>query len=201
MTRRANMNIGSARLSGCATCSRLLALAIAAGLWLSTQMVAAQGAEPSEQQVKAAFLVNFPKYVEWPPECFAKTNEPIVLAILGDARLEDELSKMVNGKTINGHPLKVKRMVEAESAGACHLLFIGASAQPQWPKILENLSQTSVLTVGDSDEFLKAGGMIRLARRDRKIRLEVDLQAAQAARLQISSKLLAVADVVKNTSN
>jgi hypothetical protein len=187
--------------SGIVTGLRLLGLGMTVGLWLGAQMAVGQEAGPSEVQVKAAIVANFPKYVDWPRECMTGINDPIVLVVLGDAALEDELCKMVSGKSVSGHPLMVKRDVQADAMGSCHLLFIGAAAQAEWPKIRENLREKSVLTVGDSDEFLKAGGVIRLVRRDHKIRLELDLPAARAAGLQISSKLLAVADVVKDKRN
>ncbi len=154
----------------------------------------------SEHQVKAAFLVNFTKYVEWPVENFGATNTPIVITILGDPDLAAEFGKIIVGKTINGHPLILRTISSAEQfTNDCHIVFISSAAR-RTAQLLSQLQNASVLTVGDEDDFLDQGGAIRFARRDRKIRLEVNLTATNEAKLKISSKLLSVADAVKGTA-
>lgn len=163
--------------------------------------VAADAPEVSEEQVKSAFLINFPKYVDWPPNAFAETNSPIVVAVFGETGLDQDLQKMIKGKTIMGRPLVFKRVTATEEfTSGCHVLFIDAATVQRTPDILSKLTGVSVLTVGESDGFLDSGGVIRLARRDRKVRLEVNLAAAGRAHLKISSKLLSVADVVMGKS-
>jgi hypothetical protein len=160
--------------------------------------VAAQETTPTEQQVKAAFLVNFPKYVEWPAACFAQSNSPIVLAVFGDAGLAEELARIIAGKHVNHHPLSVVSVaLKAELGDRCHVVYVGDSAQHLLPEILETVKGASVLTVGADERFIERGGMINLARKERKVRLEVNLPAAKAAGLTISSRLLAIADSVK----
>jgi hypothetical protein len=162
------------------------------------RMVAAEAPEVSEEQVKAAFLINFPKYVDWPTDALAESNSPIVVAIFGETALDRALRKMLAGKTVNGHPLVFKRVsTEEECDGGYHILFIGDGATRHTAEILGKLGGASVLTVGDSESFLDDGGIIKLAKRDRKIRLEVNLVAANRTHLKLSSKLLAVADVVR----
>jgi hypothetical protein len=156
----------------------------------------AQPTRPSEDQVKAAFLLNFPKYVEWPAEIFAATNSPITLATLGDTSLGEELREMVKDRIVNGRPLVFTVLTE-NAVHDCHILFVPEAAQRRLPAILEKLKGASVLTVGESDDFLDTGGAVSLVRRERRIRMEVNLAAAKQARLKISSKLLSVADVVK----
>ena len=152
----------------------------------------------SEAQVKAAFLVTFPKYVDWPAGAFAQSDSPMVLAVFGEADLTKEVQGMTEGKKINGHPLVFRQVTtEEECAHGCNILFIGAAEQPRAAAILSRIHGLSVLTVGDSGDFLEAGGVINLTRRDRKIRLNVNLTAAHDAHLLISSRLLAVADVVQ----
>ncbi len=175
----------------------LAAVMVAVVFPCAKTVLVAGAAEVSEDQVKAAFLINFPKYVDWPANVLAETNSPIVIAVFGETSLDGDLQKMIKGKTIMGHPLVFKRVAtEGECASGCHILFIDAGVRRPTPDFLGKLDGASVLTVGDSDDFLNSGGVIKLARRDRKIRLEVNLIAAGQAHLKISSKLLSVADVV-----
>jgi|ERR1035437_573065 hypothetical protein len=167
-------------------------------VWVFFVTVApAQVPAPSEQMVKAAFLVNFPKYVDWPAEAFATTNSPIVIAVLGEAKVADELQKIIAGRTVNGRSLVLKRLVAGEEPGLCHILFIAAAEQPHSSGMFAKLKGSNVLTVGESDDFIESWQIINLARRDRKIAVEVNLTAADHARIKISSKLLSVANVVK----
>jgi len=160
-------------------------------------IVAVDAPEVSEEQVKAAFLINFPKYVDWPSNAFAQADSPIVVAVFGEPSLQNDLQKMIKGKVIMGHPLVFKRVAtEEECAGGYQILFIDATAAQRIPGILDKLDGASVLTVGDSENFLDSGGVIKLVKRDRKIRIEVNLTAANRAHLKLSSKLLGVADVV-----
>jgi hypothetical protein len=179
---------------------RLLILVLAVLAFAYQELaVAADAPDVSETQVKAAFLINFPKYVDWPTDALAESNSPIVVAVFGETSLDGDLKKMLKGKTINGHPLVFKRVsTEEEAINGCHILFIGEESARRASTIIGKLDGTSILTVGDSDDFLDSGGVIRLARRDRKIRLEISLTAANRAHLKLSSKLLGVADVVRD---
>jgi hypothetical protein len=176
----------------------ILLMAMLGPGWVSPATAAE--AEASENQIKAAFLLNFPKYVEWPAEAHATTNSPIIVRILGNANLADEFKKISAGKTINGRPLLVQTAIpEAGSPADCHLLYLG-NAVRRPADLLAKLRGQSVLTVSTDDHFLENGGVIRFVRQERKIRLQVQLANAQQARLKISSKLLSVADVVKGHS-
>ena len=180
-----------------------LSVLLATVLSLALCAVVARADEPqlSEAQVKAAFLANFPKYVDWPAEAFAKTNSPIVIAVLGGNKLGDELSKMVAGKTIEGHPLFMNLVTKDEEITVgCHILFVGAAERQRFPAILKKMGKAPVLTVGESDDFLADGGIINLSKQDKRISLVVNLAAARKAGLRISSKLLNVAHVQKETS-
>jgi len=175
----------------------LVIVLVVLGLPCERFVAAADAPEVSEGQVKAAFLINFPKYVDWPEGTFPETNSPIVIGVLGETGLDGDLQKMIKGKSVMGHPLVFKRVAAGEElAGGSHVLFIDGATVQRAPDILSKLSAEKVLTVGDSENFLDRGGVIRLAKRDRKIRLEVSLASATQAHLKISSKLLSVADVV-----
>jgi hypothetical protein len=160
----------------------------------------AEEPQPSEFQVKAAFLVNFPKYVDWPTNTFAVMNSPIVIAVPGESRVVEEIQKVIAGRTINGRQIVLKRLASGAEPGACQILFISAAEQQLSPNLLAKLKDASILTVGESNDFLENGGIINLVRRDQKIALEVNLYAAATARINISSKLLSVASVVKGKS-
>lgn len=155
-------------------------------------------AEPlPESQVKAAFLVNFPKYVDWPTTAFAATNSPIVIAVLGKTEVTAELQKIIAGRIVNGRPMVLKQLAAGDETDGCHILFLAAAESQLAPALLLKLKDQSVLTVGESADFLERGGLINLTRQGRKIALEINLTAANQAGIKISSKLLSVASVVK----
>jgi hypothetical protein len=172
-------------------------LVLTVGWITGTAVSIAEEPLPSESQVKAAFLINFPKYADWPAEAFAETNSPIVIAVLGETPVTEEIQKVIAGRTVNGRKIVLKRLASGEAAGVCHVLFISAGEQRHSPDVLAKLKDAGVLTVGESDDFLESGGIINLARRDQKITLEVNLIAANKARIKVSSKLLGLASVVK----
>jgi len=158
-------------------------------------------ASVTEYQEKAVFLLNFTKYVDWPANTFATTNSPIVIGMYGENQIGEDLQKIVVGKIIGGHSIVVRSIDDPEAAGACQILFIAGADRKRAGEILEHVKQHPVLTVGEADTFLDQGGMINLAKRENRIRLEINLPATQQGRLQLSSKLLGVADVVKGRSS
>jgi hypothetical protein len=174
-------------------------LALAVGWIGGTPVSLAEEPQASEHQVKAAFLINFPKYVDWPAEAFARTNSPIVIAVLGETRVTGEIQKVITGRTVNGREIVLKRLASGEEPDACHILFVPEAEQQRSPNLLAKV-RDGVLIVGESDDFLERGGIINLARRGGKIALEVNLPAAEKARIKIGSKLLGVATVVKGKS-
>jgi hypothetical protein len=165
------------------------------GLGLGATSSRGGDAPPSEPQMKAAFLLNFPKYVEWPAGCFTEPTSPITVAILGDEAVASEFAALSDGKSVDGHPVKLIRNPTAAQCAECHILFIGSSEARKTPEIVTRLKCASVLTVGESDQFMEQGGMINLALRERRIILEVNLDATRLTELKISSKLMALARV------
>jgi hypothetical protein len=151
----------------------------------------------TEYQVKALFLFNFAKYVDWPAATLPTPDAPLIIGVLGQDNLNEDLSRVVDGKSINGHPILIKHITtEAEMAG-CQILFIGASENSRLEEILGKIAALHILTVGEDEQFWQRGGIINFTLREQRVRLEVNLSAALRAQLQISSKLLSVADVVK----
>jgi len=150
---------------------------------------------PSEAQLKAAFLLNFPKYVDWPASAFSQPDSPIIVGIFGDDPVAAEFATMSAGKAVDGRPIQLLRVTTPDQCRGCHVLFIHAGEDHKLPEILSAVRGANILTVGESDEFLNQGGMINLARHDRRIQLEVNLDATRQTELKISSKLLALATV------
>jgi hypothetical protein len=161
-------------------------------------LVAAPGhaQAPTEYQVKAIFLFNFSQFVDWPVVSFADDRSPLVIGVLGSDPFGATLDEIVRGETVNGRPLEVRRYGSVEQIDACHILFIERSQDKRLDAVLAALKGRSVLTVGDFEGFLRHGGIIRFVTVGNKIRLRVNLAAAQDAKLTISSKLLRPAQIV-----
>jgi hypothetical protein len=170
-----------------------LVLRLSLVLLLAVGGVRAQEAQPSEYQLKAAFLFNFAKFVEWPVEAFSEPKAPLVIGVLGENPFGEHLERTVHGKTINGHLLMVKELRSPAEARDCHILFIGTYEKTRLPEVFESLRGASVLTVGETEHFTEAGGMINFVLEGGKIRFQVNDVAAKGARLKISSKLLSLA--------
>jgi hypothetical protein len=154
----------------------------------------------SESQVKALFLFNFAKYVDWPTGVFPSDGSPIVIGVVGQDSFGDNFQKVTAGKSINGRQVVIKSVASAEEYKTCHILFVSASEKDHFSAILDAVKDNAVLTVGETDGFLSQG-MINFTKKASKIRLEINLKAAQDARLQLSSRLLSVADVVLGRPN
>jgi hypothetical protein len=153
----------------------------------------AQESQPSEYQIKAAFLFNFAKFIEWPPESFAGATSPMVIGILGDNPFGNDLERTIQNKTINNHLIEVKPVHSLAEAASCQVLFISASEKKRLAEIFAGLHGTGVLTVSEMDGFTEAGGMINFVLEGKKIRFDINDDAAKKANLKISSKLLSLA--------
>lgn len=154
----------------------------------------AYAAQPSEYELKAAFLYHFAQLVNWPPEAFAKADSPMAIGVLGENPFGKQLEESLRGKSVNGHPLAVKEFQTTEQgANTCHILFISRSEREHLPEILAAVRGKSVLTVGETDHFTEMGGMINFTLDGTKIRFQINDAAAKAVGLKISSKLLSLA--------
>ncbi len=189
--------------SSCASCKRdlvqphswcRLLLGLVLALSACTPITSAQNV--TESEVKAAFLYNFAKFVEWPEDRFTSPSDPVRLCVFGGESLESDLRQVVNGKSIGTRPVQIQR-VGLPQVKHCHVLFLGASESQRLPQVLEAARSGSVLTVGDFPGFTEQGGVISLVVDENRIRFEVNLKAAQEARLKLSSKLLSLAKSVQ----
>jgi hypothetical protein len=154
------------------------------------------GQSPTEYQVKAAYLFNFFKFVEWPDDPSADVHAKWVIGFSGESPVGNELARLVEGKNILGRDRQVKKLQAADNPRGCNILFIGESERKHVPAILASVRGASVLTVADMDNFIESGGMIQFAVEDSRVRVTIDVGATTRARLKVSSKLLSLAHVV-----
>ncbi|MGH7992498.1 MAG: YfiR family protein [Limisphaerales bacterium] len=153
----------------------------------------AQDSSPSEYQIKAAFLYNFAKFVQWPPQAFAGPRSPMVIGMLGDNVFGDNLERTIRNKTIDNRPFEFREFHSVKEATNCQILFISPSEKKRLPKILNGLRGTSVLTVSETDHFIEDGGMINFDIEDNEVHFQINNAAAKRSGLIISSKLLSLA--------
>jgi len=162
--------------------------------FLTGTQAMAQG-KVRDYQLEAVYLFNFTQFVEWPAPA-ANGPKPFAICILGDDPFGKYLDDTVRGETLSNRPLTVTRYHRVEEAADCQVLFISRSESPQLEAIVQHLHGQTVLTVSDADNFVQHGGTIGFVPQDGRIRLRINLQAAKAAGLTISSKLLRVAETV-----
>jgi hypothetical protein len=149
-----------------------------------------------EYAVKAAFLFHFAQFVEWPDETFKDANSPMTYCTVGNDPFQGSLDTILGGKTIGARSFRVLHFKQPHEIQGCQVLFIGAEEKKPLPEILAKAKANSVLTVGESEHFVQDGGMIGFVLEENKIRFAVNLEAAQKAKLKISSRLLALAKSV-----
>lgn len=172
-------------------------------LLLSPMTLKAQVEALPESHLKALFLYNFAKFVDWPSNAFSQADSPLVIGIIGDNPFEDYLERTIEKKKINEHPLVVKpfkSLAEVRAAvesRALHMLFIDRSSPERISTVLDTLKEFSVLTVSDADSFFEAGTMINFVRVEDKVGFAINNGAARKVNLGISSKLLSLAKRVK----
>lgn len=153
--------------------------------------------EPNESQVKAAYLFNFAKFVEWPSEAFNDSGAPIIVGVVGEDSTSSAIDQTINGKTANGRRLLIKRFPTLKAITRCHILFISSAQRDNLGQILA-AAGPAVLTVGETERFAQMGGIINFTIIDHKLRFEINPTAAEKAGLRISAKLLSLARVIRN---
>ncbi len=170
------------------------AVVLLACVSISSYPARAAEAEPLEYQVKAAFLLNFTKFVQWPASAFADEHSPLAICILGEDPFGNTLTEIVKGETVNGRDIVVQRMRRPEPK-SCQVLYV-AKSEKDAARTLADLG-TGVLTVGEGEKFLRDGGIIAFVIQDRRVRFDIDQAAAAKARLTLSSRLMNVARSVE----
>lgn len=147
-----------------------------------------------EYEVKAAFIYNFTRFVQWPK---ARASGPLDICVMGDDPFGSAIDEAVEGKRAAGREIAVTRLDVVEQANACEVLFIAASEEHELERILETLGEAPVLTVGDIDDFAERGGMINLTNEGNHVRFEINVDALERAGLRASSQLLRLATIVE----
>jgi hypothetical protein len=171
---------------------------IAMVLLAAAPMLCARADGPTlEEKVKAAFVFNFMQFTEWPEGTFIGSDTPIVVGFVGDEGVADIFRAATASKTVNGRAISVKQVQSESDAGTCQVVVFGGSDGTERLKGMGRIKEQTVLTIGDSDGFSAAGGIIQFYVEDGKERFEVNTLAAERAHLQISSKLLKLAKIVR----
>jgi len=149
-----------------------------------------------EYDLKAAFLFHFAQFVDWPADALPEGNSPLTIGILGRDPFGKSLDDIVSNETVDGHKLLVRRFQNVAQVDSCHILFIDSSESGRMDQILSHLKGRSILTVGDTKDFALKSGIIGFVLSEKRLRLAVNLAAANVARLTISSKLLRQSQIV-----
>lgn len=169
--------------------ARLTVLLLAGAL---TPIMASE-APAEEFRVKGAFLLNFAKFVEWPPQAFKKPGDPIVICILGVNPFTPALDLAARQLAVESRGVVVRQIPDAQLASQCHIVFVGVSERKHVRAVLDAVQKESVLTVGESEGFVASGGVIEFSVEESKVRMEISAEAAKRAGLHISAKLLSLA--------
>jgi len=156
--------------------------------------VAAQ--TPDEYRVKAAFILNFARFVEWPADSYGESGV-LVVGIIGDNPFGGALDQL-DGKTVNGRRISIRKLKLGDYLKGCQILFVSSSERNRLGKVLEEVRGASVLTIGDLPQFNQAGGVIRFVIHNNKVQFEINAGAARQERLKISSKLMALSKGRRN---
>jgi hypothetical protein len=160
----------------------------------------AQATDDDEAQVKAAFVYNFLKFVEWPATAFHGPQGAFVVVIVGDSRTADAAERFLAAKQLGDRPVVVRRAAWDQSLAGAHAVFVAERDGRKLRRVLDAAAAGSVLSIGDADDFTSHGGVIGLVIDNRRVRFDIDTSAARSAGLFISSKLLALTRVVRSTN-
>jgi hypothetical protein len=171
--------------------------------WTPPADAQAGDADSSEYLIKAGFIYNFAKFVEWPSSAFSQPDSPIVIGVLGTDPFGNVLDRIVEDKKIGPRPFVVRRYKwgkDLKDLKDCKILFVSASEKAHVDEILLSVKALPILTVGETPGFAEHGGVIRFTLEDNRVRFEVNVDAAHQADLNISSRLLTLAKIIPQTA-
>lgn len=169
--------------------------AVLGGMLIFVPYLLAQNSRPTDYQVKAVYLINFARFVEWPDKGGA-AQDPFTICILGRDPFGPTLDTTLGGERIAGRSVLLKRISSARESLNCRILFVSSTEENSLNRTVEATNKQATLTVSDMPQFADHGGMIQFVMQDNRVRFEVNLTAAQHAGLTLSSELLKVATVV-----
>jgi hypothetical protein len=163
----------------------------------------APDSDSSEYLIKAGFIYNFAKFVEWPSTAFAQPDSPIVIGILGTDPFGNLIDQIVENKKIGARGFVVRRLkrgTDLKDLRECKILFVGDSERAHIDELLQIVKTLPILTVGETPGFAQRGGVIRFVLEDNRVRFEVNVDAAHQADLTISSRLLTLARIIQQAT-
>lgn len=152
----------------------------------------------AENRAKANFLAKIPSFVEWPERALPSGPTPFVICILGDLSLGMPLAESTRGITLHEKPAEIRGVRLEQELGSCHILFVSRFERKRYDRVLAAVRGLHVLTIGETPEFLDAGGIVSFSMREEKLQFDVNLDEANKAHLKISSRLLVLAKHVLN---
>jgi hypothetical protein len=178
-----------------AVCVTIIGLTAATGLWSQVNVQDSPGPDASlEYRVKAAYLLNFTRYVEWPTS--AAPDGRLSICVMGTDPFGSILDATVAGRTVQGRPLEVRRVQTAPDADGCEVVFVSRETWRRNPGSLKTLGNAGSLTVGESEQFARRGGVIGFVILDETVRFVINDDARDRAGLRISSRMLSLAAAI-----
>ena len=170
---------------------------VAAAAFILAVLPARAADVPGEYEVKAAYLYNFAKFVEWPAEAPATPPGTFVVTVVGADPFGRVLEETLKGKAVGGARLVLRRARDASDVPPSHIVFVSESEHDRLGGVLDRLAGSATLTVGETEDFAEKGGVIRFRMEDDRVRLDINPESARRARLRISSDLLRLARIVR----
>jgi hypothetical protein len=147
---------------------------------------------PTDEEVKAIYIYNLINFVEWPASTFKSSSDPFIIGVSGGDSYLNILRELVKGESYRNRPIEVRKVDPDDVINKCHILYIEKRC-PITDRFISLTKDKSILTVGDHDDFLKSGGMVRFFLDESKVKIEINKELAQQRNLVISAKLLRLA--------
>jgi hypothetical protein len=189
----ARSRYGSERPVGRGRRIAAFAAAVVVAVAMSANGLAAEIPVAGEYDIKAAFLVNFSKFIEWPEKALAGSGAPMVIGVVGADPFGPRLDAVAAGRRLDGHAIEIRRIADPRNVGGCHVVFVGVVDAAARAALLPSIAARGILTVGEAPGFLDQGGMIQFFVEDRRVRFAINTEIANAAGLKISSRLAQLA--------
>jgi YfiR/HmsC-like len=174
----------------------IAACLLCATLAIASHAQTANSSNSSEYLIKAGFTYNFAKLIQWPANAFPQPNSPVIIGILGNDPFGGMLDDVLKGKTVNGRDLVVKHLKWGAELRGCNILFVSSTEAQHLDEILHIVKGLPILTIGETPNFARRGGIINFILEDEKVHFEVNVEAAKEADINISSRLLTLARIV-----
>ncbi len=166
---------------------------LAIGLGLASRAAAQTEPRASATDIKAAYVLNFARYVEWPPAAVGDSGTPLSVCVVESNVIEEALRRVAEGRVVRGRPVRVQVVRSSEEPVTCHVAYVDPSGLAVARSLQTAWADQSVLTVGEGEEFLASGGIIGFVMVEETVRFAINQDAAHRAGLRVSSRVLALA--------